>query len=582
MKSIDSIGSNQESSVPAEVGLIDWLVKNVWKPLSSGAFHEPGAAISVASGLKTMREARDDLHDSHVQPNNVAEVVTQSLAYGVGMVIPYGAAILLVRTPLRTMSGILGRQSTLAGRILDTQSTSVISGATAYDAFRLPEGNETRLSNAVEGLITFSLLDGGNRLLSKRSFKGRLVGLAGIGVVAGFGQETMRGALTKDEVTPSTLLEAMVSTAAINTVLSPVLIKNRYISRSSLYGGSDGYNDSSRKLLEVSDLVNPPANAGHRSGIANQIDAFISSLPGKATDIALGYGAGSHRALTPLAQRQQEMLGFVQKDRQVFGADSPYRIRNLLELGESYLKESRDPVAARRYFDETFRLLDRNLYTGSVDRQKAYRELGGFYQEIGQDKIAIHSFEKVLGSKTKDDFTVQDSALFRNTADLYGRSGNKSKAIKLIQEGNHLSALKWEPTSERYSEELRASARSLNELGESRLASQFDRHALLVEAVVTMEKAVGREHPLLVRELTNLAEFMDNSGMGFKSATIKERASMNLLLKKTKGPDYPELPDDLKTIAAFYRRSSDTGDAVAAHRLEQRAKAILERRKNRS
>lgn len=569
----DSRISQQAPPANPETGVGGWVSRHVWKPLAAGALHEPAAAISAATGLADEQELRDGLRANRVPAQSTTEALTQSFAHGLGTVVPYGIAIVLARTPLKALSGRLGQQLWL-GRALGAQGTAFISGATAYDIFRIPEGNQTRLSNGAEGLLTFSMLYGGNRLVPAQSMRGRLLGFAGIGALAGVGQDVLHGALTKDESTPSSLLRSGATTAALNMVLPPLLLKGPG-SRTLNSVESAG---EPRKMLEIGDILNQ-AESG-KNGIGKHIDDFISSLPARAHEIGDGFsaGAGRSRAGSPLVQRQEELLKFVERDRQQFGDGSPYRIANLLELGKSHLKESSDPIAARRYYDESLRLLERNPHSTVVDHGRAYLDIGRFYQEVGQDKIAAYSFEKALGYRVNN-YSPDDLALMRNLADSYTKTADKSKAADLIRRRIAESQRIWGVSGESHGEVLRDSARLMERLGERETAAQLNRHAQLIDSIAVMERSVGREHPLLVRDLNMLSEVLEVSKMPLESALLKERAEMILLLKKTRGPDYQSLPDDLRTLAAYYRRSNDSGDAAGAHRLENKAEAIIARRK---
>jgi|GEM_PF-3134360 hypothetical protein len=204
------------------VDSISWLGENMLKPLYNSGVVEPERAVaSTAKGLTGLELPRLEFQNvSKAEPWSAAWC-TQAVANAAGMTLPYLLSGKMASRALAT-GGRLAVTESMAGTLLSREATAQIVGATAYDAMRMPTGNQSRFTNAAAGAVSFGTFELGNSIAARTNpVIGTAVRLAA-GFVGGSSHQIISEGSSNNyqgDGTSAKFLQAGLSGAALNSLL---------------------------------------------------------------------------------------------------------------------------------------------------------------------------------------------------------------------------------------------------------------------------------------------------------------------------------------------------------------------------
>ncbi len=208
------------------------VADNILKPVINTALIEPHNALtSTTNDIARLCGASGAIlndWEPYQLPSAALcskEWFAQNLSSGLAMAIPYGIAAVSTRGGLRFLGTRFGA-STVAMQFLTHNTTSMILGATMYDGLRKPKDDETRIGNAVGGLVGFSIFEGGNHYFNSLTGSRLIVSRALTGIVGAGTQYTVSHFLaTGKRPEGEHLVAAMLSGATMNVVLPRITDK---------------------------------------------------------------------------------------------------------------------------------------------------------------------------------------------------------------------------------------------------------------------------------------------------------------------------------------------------------------------
>lgn len=196
---------------------VDWLGENVFKPLYNGAIVEPERAVASVVNSVTGADVLPVLESQSVAEAKSWSMAwcTQAVSNAAGMTIPYLVAGKIAGKAMNT-GGKFAASEGAAGRLLSSEASAQIVGATVYDAMRMPIGNQWRSTNAVAGAVSFGTFEIGNALAARTN---PLAGTA-LRLMTGFAGGSSHQLISEGtEATHSKAMQSGLSGAALNTLL---------------------------------------------------------------------------------------------------------------------------------------------------------------------------------------------------------------------------------------------------------------------------------------------------------------------------------------------------------------------------
>lgn len=196
---------------------VDWLGENVFKPLYNGAIVEPERAVASVVNSVTGSDLLPVLETQTVAESQSwsAAWCAQAVSNAAGMTIPYLVAGKIAGKAMNSGGKFAASEAT-AGRLLSSEASAQIVGATVYDAMRMPMGNQWRSTNAAAGAVSFGTFEVGNALAARTN---PLAGTA-LRLMAGFAGGSSHQLIAEGtEATQSKVLQSGVSGATLNTLL---------------------------------------------------------------------------------------------------------------------------------------------------------------------------------------------------------------------------------------------------------------------------------------------------------------------------------------------------------------------------
>jgi tetratricopeptide (TPR) repeat protein len=291
-------------------------------------------------------------------------------------------------------------------------------------------------------------------------------------------------------------------------------------------------------------------------------------------------------------RREFFFRSFIKKDRDLYGADSFYRVHNVVGLAELLTKQMRY-TEAEQWYSYALRLTKHNF--SEQDRRYAdvLISLVDLQYKSGKAVQALDSLSRALEILEKDSGTLELrlALLARQAAILesqhrYEESlASLEKRLALLLDSSLASAASATLSliaSASASDELYTALGKLVSVaklaGNQVAAERHQRHAQLVLAVVIGREGLGADSPFLSRDLSALADFYGKFGRPEFAYELRKRARALELLGRFGGPDYPGIEHDLAYVADWLKERATGADCTVAFHLEQRVKRIQAKR----
>ncbi|CAN5602041.1 hypothetical protein BH11CYA1_BH11CYA1_28820 [soil metagenome] len=225
----DSAVADSAAKVAGASGDSTWLGENIWKPVQENVLNPMANGTGAVRIYNTFSPADKQLKEAKVaEVSNVAQWGVQTLAETAGAIVPYVIAGKLMHGGGRMLGESIGASGATA-RILSNEAGAQIVGAGVYDFIKKPHQGETRLSNSIATMASFTVFEGGNRLIKAESMGllarsgGRALVGAGGGLVGYDTSHLVANMMGENSQTNwSDRAKAMASGAFINTSL-PVI-----------------------------------------------------------------------------------------------------------------------------------------------------------------------------------------------------------------------------------------------------------------------------------------------------------------------------------------------------------------------
>jgi tetratricopeptide (TPR) repeat protein len=293
-------------------------------------------------------------------------------------------------------------------------------------------------------------------------------------------------------------------------------------------------------------------------------------------------------------RREFFFRSFIKKDRDLYGADSFYRVHNVVGLAELLTKQMRYPEA-EQWYRYALRLVKHNYSEQDRRYAEVLAGLVDLHYKNGKSTEALDGLSKVIEilENSADTRELRLVYLARQAAILesvhrYDESlASLEKRLTLLLDtcpaaSSNVSASSSSSSSASASDELYTELSKL--VAVARLAKnqvaveRHQRHAELVLAVVIGKEGLGADSPYLSRDLRALADFYGKFGRPEFAYELRKRARALELLGRFGGPDYPGIEHDLAYVADWLKVRATGADATVAFHLEQRIKRIHAKR----
>lgn len=289
-------------------------------------------------------------------------------------------------------------------------------------------------------------------------------------------------------------------------------------------------------------------------------------------------------------RREYFFRSFIKKDRDLYGADSFYRVHNVVGLAELLTKQMRY-TEAEQWYSYALRLTAHNF--SAQDRRYAdvLVSLVDLQYKSGKAVEALKSLSRALEifEKFNDTAELRLSLLARQAAILesqhrYEESlASLEKRLTLLQDFSvtadaNLSSIASASASDDLYTALGKLVAVAKLAGNLVAAERHQRHAQLVLAVVIGREGLGADSPYLSRDLCALADFYGKFGRPEFAYELRKRARALELLGRFGGPDYPGIEHDLAYVADWLKERATGADCTVAFHLEQRVKRIQAKR----
>jgi len=294
------------------------------------------------------------------------------------------------------------------------------------------------------------------------------------------------------------------------------------------------------------------------------------------------------KSMGPEERSEFFLRSFIKSDRNIYGADSLNRVRNVVELAE-LLTEKRHYTEAEQWYRYALRLVKHNYPEEDRRYAEVLAGLVDLHYRNGRSVEALDGLSKVLEilEKSADTAALRLSHLALQATILqsehrYDESlASLEKRLTLLLDvrssesssvGSTASA-----SDELYTELSKIVA--VAKLAKNQAAvERHQRHAELVLAVVIGKEGLGSDSPYLSRDLLALADFYGKFGRPEFAYELRRRARALELLGRFGGPDYPGIEHDLTFVADWLKERAAGADATVAFHLEQRIKRIQAKR----
>lgn len=284
-------------------------------------------------------------------------------------------------------------------------------------------------------------------------------------------------------------------------------------------------------------------------------------------------------------RREYFFRSFIKKDRDLYGADSFYRVHNIVGLAELLTKQMRYGEA-EQWYSYGLRLTKHNY--GEDDRRYAdvLSGLVDLHYRNGKALEALAGLAKVLEilenlPDSPEIRLARSSHLLRQAAILEAEQ-RYSESLESLEKHLTLTLDSLPNASASASDELYTALGKL--VAVAKLANnqaaieQHKKHADLVLALVIGKGGLGEDSPYLSRDLDALAGFYGRFGRHEFAYELRKQARALNLLGQFNGPDYPGIEHDLTFVADWLKERAIGADATVAFHLEQRFKRIKAKR----
>lgn len=294
------------------------------------------------------------------------------------------------------------------------------------------------------------------------------------------------------------------------------------------------------------------------------------------------------KSMAPEERSEFFLRSFIKSDRNIYGADSFNRVRNVVSLAE-LLTEKRHYTEAEKWYRYALRLVKHNYPEEDRRYAEVLSGLVDLHYRNGRSLEALDGLSKVLEilEKSVDTAALRLSHLAFQAAILQSEHRYEESLASLEK---RLTLLLDVRSSESASVGSTASASdelytelskivAVAKLAKKQAAvERHQRHAELVLAVVIGKEGLGSDSPYLSRDLRALADFYGKFGRPEFAYELRKRAKALELLGRFGGPDYPGIEHDLAFVADWLKERAAGADATVAFHLEQRIKRIQAKR----
>jgi tetratricopeptide (TPR) repeat protein len=244
----------------------------------------------------------------------------------------------------------------------------------------------------------------------------------------------------------------------------------------------------------------------------------------------------------------------------------------LNSLGLAYEEMGRFP-AGERYFPRALEILEQLGGNNQADRALLLTNLALLYGEAGQtaksEALLRQTIDIETGALPSDDarLMLARAAL----AELVLNDGKYQEAERML----HESLVFFEKQPERWQQEI---GTLLGDLGVVRQFQGRNDEAIRLfrEAIEIQEAGVGREHPILIRPLVNLARTQSSTGAHADADANFRRAVQ--IAEERLGPEHRTYRDVLLRYAAFLRASGHKREAKAVEASSRMVERDIARR----
>ncbi len=209
-------------------GLMSWVSENVAKPFANAAFIEPCNAVSSSVndlsgqfGSGKMLPECQPLELQEAEEGSFASA-GQSVATGLGSIVPYCVAVLATKGRLKALAG---QSTTPMAHLLRHQTTSMVLGAATYDVMKKPREGETRLGNGLGSAAAMLTFEGGNHLSRNMLLMDKLSARALTGAAGSSLHLTVSGLVSKGELPDSQAVDQAVFAGAAFNVIFPTVME---------------------------------------------------------------------------------------------------------------------------------------------------------------------------------------------------------------------------------------------------------------------------------------------------------------------------------------------------------------------
>lgn len=279
---------------------------------------------------------------------------------------------------------------------------------------------------------------------------------------------------------------------------------------------------------------------------------------------------------------------WIKSSRNLYGADSFYRVDNVLNLADLLVRQMRLPEAeawykyAHKLTAHNFGEKDKRLAPVLEKLSDLHLRAGRYDTALGFVDSALACLEQLEVGADASTNSVEDDLSLRLLllrAEICLRSGRNEAAVANRVKRINLLLDRAPPDSV-----LETEARSLTAFafsaGDTETAALYQRYVNCLSALSVAEAALGHDSAYLANDLTNLAHFYRHPAMNRPELAqrLSRRAHMLRLWQRVNGADYRGIEHDLASVATWLKERNSAADLTVAFHLEQRIKRIAEKR----
>ena len=294
------------------------------------------------------------------------------------------------------------------------------------------------------------------------------------------------------------------------------------------------------------------------------------------------------KTMGPEERSEFFLRSFIKSDRDIYGADSYNRVRNIACLAE-LLTEKRNYTEAENWYRYALRLVKHNYSEEDRRYAEVLAGLAGLQYKNAKLDEAVASLNKVIEilEKSPDTAAMRTAHLALLAAILESQNrydeslASLEKRLTLLldlRSGENSSAISTASASDELYTALCKIVAVAKLANNQAAVERHQRHAELVLAVVIGKEGLGADSPYLSRDLRALADFYGRFGRPEFAYELRKRARALELLGRFGGPDYPGIEHDLAYVADWLKERATGADATVAFHLEQRIKRIQAKR----